>query len=81
MKNAKEAESGVIFLKLRAMQEPVVIETVRRDNFGTCATTKYRQFFKIYYYSNTLLFAHYVSYNHVDPLEAFRRIIVNILSK
>jgi hypothetical protein len=34
VKNAKEAESSVIFLELRAMQELVVIEMVRRE-FGT----------------------------------------------
>jgi hypothetical protein len=32
--NAKEVESSAIFLKLRAVQELVVIEMVRRE-FGT----------------------------------------------
>ena len=34
MKNAKEAEINVIFLKLRVVQELVVIEMVRREEFG-----------------------------------------------
>jgi len=42
--------------------------------------TKNRPFLKIYYYSNTLSFAHYVSYNRVDALDAFRRKMVKILS-
>ena len=49
----------------------------RAADIDTCATTKNRPFLKIYYYSNTLSLAHYVSYNRVDALEAFRRRMVN----